>query len=154
MLPDIDGLSLCQHIRTFSCIPIIIISGKVTAEDNIMGLNAGADDYITKPFSTEILKARVRAALRRSEFNKGHEALFKYQDLEIDFITKIVTVSDHKIDLSATEYRLLVLLAENADRVVASEEILAHLWGHEHSRDLHLVRVNIARVRNWVMPRV
>ena len=145
MLPDADGYSVCKQIRNTSAIPVIMVTGKVTTEEKIVGLDAGADDYITKPFLPGEFCARVRAALRRNPFSDTIRP-FQIEDLKIDFKLRSVALSGQNVELSMTEYRLLAFLAQNANRIVSTEEILVEVWGSD-AHDPHLVTVTIGRIR-------
>lgn len=148
MLPDIDGYTLCQRIREFSQIPIIMVTAKGNEEEKIKGLNAGADDYVTKPFSAAELSARVKAVLRRTTlWNELPEPAFYSEGLVIDFSQRRVTQRGQEINLTATEYRLLSYLVRNAGRVVTPDQILEKVWGEEYIGETHLVQVNMARLR-------
>ena len=148
MMPDIDGYTLCQRIREFSQVPIIMVTAKSGDTEKIEGLDAGADDYVTKPFSSSELAARVRAALRRAALSHEHtESVFSSQDLVIDFAGHRVSLNGDELTLTATEYRLVSCLAQNAGRVLTPEQILVRVWGEEYVGEPHLVQVNMARLR-------
>lgn len=148
MMPVIDGYTLCKRIREFSQIPIIMVTAKGNDEEKVWGLDAGADDYITKPFSAKELAARVRAALRRVPLRDRHsEPVFQCDDLAIDFVRRRVTLGGQEVNLTATEYKLLSYLAHNADRVVVPDQILDKVWGQGYLGEIHLLQVNMARLR-------
>ena len=148
MLPDIDGYTVCQNIHEFSQIPIIMITAKDGDEEKVRGLDAGADDYVTKPFSANELVARVRAVLRRTRLWDEHpEPAFSFQDLVIDFVRHKVTAGSQEVNLTATEYRLLAYLVHNAGRVVTPDQIIEAVWGEEYIGEAHLLQVNMARLR-------
>jgi len=148
MLPDIDGYTVCQNIHEFSQIPIIMITAKDSDEEKVQGLDAGADDYVTKPFSANELVARVRAVLRRTRlWDKHPEPAFSFQDLVIDFVRHRVTAGSQEVNLTATEYRLLAYLVHNAGRVVTPDQIIQAVWGEEYIGEAHLLQVNMARLR-------
>lgn len=148
-LPDIDGYTICKRIRKSSRVPIIMVTGKDLDEEEIIGLEVGADDYIKKPFSTLVLLSRVKAALRRLSFPENHspELSFDCQDLRIDYIRQIVTLGQEKLDLTATEYKILVSLAVQSGRIVSSEELAREIWGEETNQVINALRVNINRLR-------
>jgi DNA-binding response OmpR family regulator len=151
MLPGIEGIEVCRYIRRFSKIPILIVTAKGTIDEKVEGLTLGGDDYITKPFSTQELVARVAAAIRRSNFQKKTipDMLIRFRGgLKIDLVKKIVTIHNEIIDLSSIEYRILSLLAINRDRVVTSEELLTEIWGDTLQKDVHVLQVNIGRLRS------
>jgi len=148
VMPGIDGYSLCQRIREFSKVPIIMVTAKGNDEEKVEGLDAGADDYVTKPFSSSELAARVRAVLRRATlWHERSESVFSSQDLVIDFARSRVILDGGEVNLTATEYRLLSCLAQNVGRVLTPEQILGKVWGEEYLVDSHLLQVNMARLR-------
>jgi len=148
MMPDMDGYTVCRRIREFSQIPIVMVTVKGNEEEKVEGLDAGADDYVTKPFSSKELTARVRAVLRRTKlWEERPEPAFRFGDLVVDFASHRVTLGEEEITLTATEYRILSYLARNAGRVVTPDNILSSVWGEEYRGEAHLVQVNIARLR-------
>lgn len=148
MMPDMDGYTVCRHIREFSQVPIIMVTAKGNDEEKIQGLNAGTDDYVTKPFSASELAARVRAVLRRAKLrDELTEPAFYFHDLVIDFTRHRVSLHGQDINLTATEYKLLSYLARNADRVLTPDQILETVWGEQYGGDTHLLQVNVARLR-------
>ena len=147
-MPSMDGYTLCRRIREFSQIPIIMVTARGNDEEKIEGLDAGADDYMTKPFSAKELMARVRAVLRRSElWDERSEPAFSSEGLVIDFARHRVTLRNQEVNMTATEYRLLSYLARNAGRVLTPDQIVEKVWGEEYIGEYHLLRVNIARLR-------
>jgi DNA-binding response OmpR family regulator len=148
MLPDMDGYTMCQRIRDFSQVPVIMVTAKGSENEKVEGLNTGADDYITKPFSTNELTARVRAALRRAAGkNTVQTPTFRFQDMAIDFTSRRIMVANKEIKLTSTEYKVLAYLSHNAGRVVTPEQLLNEVWGEEYATEPHLLQVNIARLR-------
>jgi len=148
MMPGMDGYTVCRRIREFSQIPIIMVTAKESDEEIVEGLDAGADDYVVKPFSSSQLEARVRAVLRRSKlWDERYEPGFCSGDLEIDFARHRVTLGGQEIILTATEHRLLSYLARNANRVLTPDQILEKVWGEEYCGEAHLLQVHIARLR-------
>jgi len=148
MMPDIDGITVCRRIREFSQVPIIMVTAKDSNEEKIEGLNAGADDYVTKPLSAEELAARVRAVLRRTKFpDEPSQPTFCSGDLIIDFVRHQVSINGEDIHLSPTEYRILSYLVGNADKVVTPDQLLEKVWGKEYIGATHTLQVNIARLR-------
>lgn len=148
LMPVMDGYTLCKHIREFSRVPIIMVTSKDIEEDMVRGLDAGADDYITKPFSANELAARVRAVLRRAKlWDERPEPSFHSGDLVIDFARRRVTLDGQEVNLTATEYRILSYLARNVDRIVTPDQILERVWNRGYIGETHLLRVNIARLR-------
>ena len=147
-LPSIDGFEVCRRIREFSELPIIMVTAKGSETDKIKGLDAGADDYITKPFMGGEMMARVRAVLRRTRLWNEHPApTFQLDDLVIDFTTHRVTVGGEEKSLTATEYRLLSYLARNRNCILTPDIILTNVWGEGYYGDIHLLQATIARLR-------
>lgn len=148
MMPDMDGYTVCQHIREFSQVPIIMVTAKGDDSEKVEGLNAGADDYVTKPFSANELVARVKAVLRRSKrWGEQIEPTIHCGDLIVDFAKRRVTLEGQEVSLTPTEYSLLSYLMRNAGRVVTPDQILEEVWGEEYAGEHHLLQVTIARLR-------
>lgn len=148
MMPHVDGYTLFQRLREFSQVPIIIITAKRQDEEKVYCFNIGADDYITKPFSTDELVARIRAVMRRTNhWNQTLESAIYFNDLVIDFARHRINIGKQEVNLTVTEYRLLSYLARNAGRVVTSKQLLERIWGEEYGTENHLLQVNIARLR-------
>lgn len=148
ILPDIDGLTLCQHIREFSRVPIIMVTAKDNDEEKVKGLETGADDYVTKPFSSRELVARIKAVLRRTKlWDEQPQPTFCFQDLVVDFSRYRVTLGGQEVNLTATEYRLLSYLVRNAGRLLTPDQILEKVWCDEYTGENHLLQVNINRLR-------
>lgn len=146
IMPSPDGVEVCRRIREFSQVPIIMVTCKDSEMDKIEGLDAGADDYITKPFTAGELTARVRAALRRTRlWDERPAPVFQLGDLEIDFTSHRVTVAGEEKRLTATEYRLLSYLAQNHGRILTADAILTHVWGEGYYGDIHLLQATVAR---------
>ncbi len=149
IMPGMDGYAVCQNIREFSQVPIIMVTAKDNSEEKVEGLDTGADDYVTKPFSASELTARVRAVLRRTKlWDERPEPSFHSGDLVIDFARRRVTLGSQEVNLTATEYRILSFLARNVDRIVTPDQILERVWDREYIGETHLLRVNIARLRH------
>jgi len=148
MMPGMDGLTVCQRIREFSDRPIIMVTAKGNDEEKVRGLDAGADDYVTKPFSAAVLVARIKAVLRRANLLvERPERVFRCGDLVIDPARRLVTVGGVEVRLTATEYALLSYLALNAGRLLTPDQILEKVWGDDYLGETHLLQVNIARLR-------
>lgn len=149
MMPRLDGFTTCERIRQFSQVPIIMLTARGEEQDRIKGLNAGADDYVVKPFSADELIARVRAVLRRAQNmdESTQERFFTHINLKIDFARAEVWKNDKPIFLSATEYRLLIQFAHNVGRVLTAEELLTAIWGPTYREDKEILWVGIARLR-------
>lgn len=153
MLPKMDGLSVCQQIREFSQVPIIMVTAKGEDMDKIMGLEYGADDYITKPFNILELKARIKAILRRSTVTAKKEAQknkLKIKDLEIEFDSRRVFIEGKEINLTAKEFDLLELFLKNPGKVYSRENLLDTIWGYEYPGDARTVDVHVRRLREKV----
>jgi len=152
MLPGIQGLEVCKRIRKVpetAAIPIIMLTAKGEEIDKVLGLEVGADDYITKPFSVKELLARVKAVLRRSEARRAADQteIFEFKGLRIDFKSYEVTVDGRKISLSPTEFRLLKFLSRNPGRVYSREQILDRVWGDDAFVEPRTVDVHVRRLR-------
>ena len=149
MMPVLDGFTVCERIREFSSLPIIMVTAKGEERDRVRGLDLGADDYIVKPFSATELLARVRAVLRRAQKTDmmPQPSVFTHLNLRIDFARAEVFKDDRMVFLSATEYRLLLQLAQNIGRVIPSEKLLQDVWGEEYAEDKEILWVSISRLR-------
>lgn len=152
MLPKIDGLEVCQRIRQNSQTPIIILTAKGEDMNKILGLEYGADDYLTKPFNILELKARIKAVLRRVQYfeNSITDKVIKIDDFTINTLGRKVTVRGEEISLTAKEFDLLMLLATNKGKVYSREELLEIIWGYEYFGDLRTVDVHIRRLREKI----
>lgn len=150
-LPDIDGVEVTRRIREWSKIPIIILSVREQESDKIAALDAGADDYLTKPFGTGELMARIRAAIRRASHPKN-EPLIEVNQLIVDLARRRVTLAGQEIALTPTEYDILRLLAQNIGKVLTHHQLLQQIWGQPYGEDLHLLRVNISNLRRKIEP--
>ncbi|HVN25289.1 MAG TPA: response regulator [Syntrophorhabdales bacterium] len=156
MLPDADGFEVCKHLRTsekLGAVPIIMLTARVAETDKILGLELGADDYVTKPFSPRELVARVKAVLRRREPPREEIERIDVEDiLSLDPQKHEVTVRGSKVDLTSTEFRILHLLASKKGRVFSRDQILDHLWGNEKTVVDRTVDVHIKHVREKLGP--
>lgn len=151
-LPDRDGVSLTREIRGWSKIPIIIVSARGQEDDKVTALDAGADDYVTKPFGVRELLARIRVALRHAQGSADGEAdvIVELGPIRIDQGRREVFVADREIHLTPTEYRMLVLLASNAGKVLTHRHILKEVWGPAYIGHTHYVRVHMAELRKKI----
>ena len=151
-LPGLDGLEVCRRVRAFSTVPIIMLTARAAEADKVAGLDAGADDYLGKPFGPPELLARVRAALRRARYADAPstEPVFRHDGLEIDYARCEVRRGGDVIALTPTEYRLLVQLARQAGRVILPEELLLAVWGPEYQGEPQHVRLYISRLRRKI----
>ena len=151
LMPQMDGFTVCQRIRQYSNVPIIILTSKGEEQDRVRGLDVGADDYLVKPFSVMELLARVRAVLRRAHVSEtGQDRHFTHTNLRIDLACAEVWRDEHPVFLSATEYRLLLQFAHNVGKVLTAEELLGSVWGTEYRSDKEILWVTIARLRQKV----
>jgi two-component system response regulator MtrA len=149
MLPGIDGIEVCKQIRKESMVPIVMLSAKGDTQDVVLGLEAGADDYMVKPFRhPSELVARIRTRLRRT--NSDVNALLKIGDLSIDVTGHEVLREGKQISLTRLEFDLLVALAKEPGRVFSREALLGEVWGYRHSTDTRLVNVHVQRLRSKV----
>lgn len=155
MMPVLDGFEVCRRVREFSSVPIIMLTARGQDQDKIQGFDAGADDYLTKPFNVDELLARVRAVLRRSQAagrEEGAGATLDIGDLRINFVQRLVTLRGAEVALTPIEYRLLAYLAQNAGRIVTQDLLLEHVWGPEYVGESHLLQVNVNRLRRKLEP--
>jgi two-component system KDP operon response regulator KdpE len=148
-LPDMDGLEVIRRLREWSAVPIIVLSARGQERDKVTALDAGADDYVSKPFSAGELLARLRVALRHAA-GAAHEdsAAFKVGDLEVDLLRRHVRVSGVEIKLTPIEYKLLTTLVRHAGKVVTHQQLLREVWGPSHDDQAHYVRVYMAHLRH------
>jgi two-component system KDP operon response regulator KdpE len=145
-LPDLDGVEVCQQLRGWSEVPILILSAHGEEDRKVAALDAGADDFITKPFGMAELEARIRVALRHRREQAGDPELI-VGPLVMDLAAHTVTMAGRRIALTATEYEMLAYLARNAGRVVTRELLLSHVWGGRYGADAHYLRVYANRIR-------
>ena len=150
MLPGIDGFELCRTLRRTSDVPIVMVTARADTHDVVAGLEAGADDYLTKPFAPKELSARIRALLRRVRPVSPAHARLLFGDLEIVPDEGKVNLGGHEVHLTKTEFRLLCELAQNPGRVFSREELLDKVWGYDYFGDGRLVDVHVRRLRTKV----
>jgi DNA-binding response OmpR family regulator len=150
MLPGMSGFDLCREIRKSSGVPIVIVTARDDTHDVVAGLEAGADDYLTKPFAPKELSARIRSLLRRTQSARSSLDLYVFGSLEILPDAGIVRRADAEIDLTKTEFRLLCELAFHADIVLSREQLLERIWGYDYFGDARLVDAHIRRLRTKV----
>ena len=150
MLPGIDGFDVCRAIRRVSDVPIVMVTARADTHDVVAGLEAGADDYLTKPFAPKELSARIRALLRRARTSEPGAAQMVFGDLEIIPDEGVVRVGGEEVHLTKTEFRLLVELGSNPGRVFSREVLLERVWGYGYFGDGRLVDVHIRRLRTKV----
>ncbi len=150
-LPDFDGIEVTRRLREWSTIPIIILSVREAENDKIAALDAGADDYLTKPFGTGELMARMRVAMRRLA-NQSDEPVLQVDELKMDLSRRLVTVKEQEISLTPTEYDILRLLMQNAGKVLTHRQLLRQVWGTAYESEMHILRVNISNLRRKIEP--
>jgi two-component system KDP operon response regulator KdpE len=150
-LPDIDGIEVTRRLREWSQTPIIILSVREAERDKIAALDAGADDYLTKPFSTGELMARMRVVLRRLSA-KPDDPVLEVDQLKMDLSRRIVTIGEKEISLTPTEYDILRLLMQNAGKVLTHRQLLRQVWGTAYESEMHILRVNISNLRHKIEP--
>jgi two-component system, OmpR family, KDP operon response regulator KdpE len=150
-LPDEDGIALTRRLREWSHVPIIVISARGREQDKVEALDAGADDYLTKPFGVGELLARIRVALRHAGRAAGAtEPVLQIGALRIDLPRREVTMADRELRLTPLEYRLLTLLARNAGKVLTHQQMLREVWGPGHANETHYLRVYMAQLRRKI----
>ncbi len=147
MLPKLDGIEVCRRLRTRSQVPIIMLTAKGDEIDKVVGLELGADDYITKPFSVREFRSRVKAALRRGGMGRRGEEPIRAGELEIDFERRATTIRGEPIQLTYVEFEILAALASAPGRVFSRENLLEHVWGDSTYRDTRTVDVHIRHLR-------
>ncbi|MEO5354663.1 MAG: response regulator [Magnetococcus sp. XQGC-1] len=147
-LPDMDGVDLIRDLRTWSNLPVLILSARAHEADKVKALDVGADDYLSKPFGVPELLARVRALLRRSLRGHGEEApVVRFGAVEVNLVQRLVTRDGHHVHLTAIEYRLLAQLVANAGRVLTHRSLLRDVWGPNQSDNTHYLRVYMSNLR-------
>lgn len=154
MLPKIDGLEVCRIIRDFSNVPIIMLTAKTDDMDRIMGLEYGADDYLTKPFNILELKLRVKAIVRRSgqnQIKKNNETVMR-GNIKLDYNLRRVTVGDKTVELTTKEFEIMDLFVTNPGKVYSREALLDIIWGYDYPGDIRTVDVHMRRVREKIEP--
>ena len=151
-MPKMDGWEVCRRVRELSDVPIVILTARVQEDERVKGLKLGADDYVVKPFSLKELEARLEAVLRRARTTKPKKEgiLFANQELVIDADKLMVSRDGKHIDLTPTELRLLLFLAENMSRVLTHRQILEKIWGAEYADDVDYVKLFIYRLRRKI----
>ncbi len=148
-LPDLDGIEVIRRLREWTQIPVIVVSVRQREEDKIAAFEAGADDYVVKPFGIGELLARLRVALRRST-STDLEPIFIVRDLSVDLARRNVMVSGHRINLTPVEYDILRVLVQNAGKVLTHKQLIHLVWGSNNEANAHLLRVNISNLRRKI----
>jgi two-component system KDP operon response regulator KdpE len=147
-LPDGDGIDFIKDVRRWSGVPIIVLSARVSEQDKIKALDAGADDYLSKPFGVGELQARVRATLRRQrQPGISLDGILEFGDIKVDMKARMVTKAGSMVHLTPTEYRLLMVLVSNVGRVVSNPQLLREVWGPSHSENGHYLRIYMGHLR-------
>jgi two-component system KDP operon response regulator KdpE len=151
-LPDGDGIELTRQIRGWSQVPIVVLSARGREDDKVSALDAGADDYLTKPFGVNELLARMRVALRhaRQAASGASVPVLEFGELKIDLVRRVVQRGELELHLTPIEYKLLVLLAQHAGKVLTHRQILREVWGPTHATQTHYVRVHMAELRKKI----
>jgi len=150
-LPDLDGVEVTRRLREWNPVPILILSVREHEQDKVAALDAGADDYLTKPFGTGELLARMRVALRRAA-QSTLEPVIQVEALTIDISRRLVSMAGKEVSLNPTEYDLLKLLAQNSGKVLTQRQLLRQVWGVGYEEELHLLRVNMSNLRRKIEP--
>jgi two-component system KDP operon response regulator KdpE len=151
-LPGIGGVDVIRQVREWSDLPIIVLSVRDREKDKVEALDAGADDYLTKPFGLAELMARVRTALRRTLRRQDGSSVFQVGELRVDLEARLVCLKEKELSLTPTEYELLKVLVRNAGRVLTHHQIMERVWGDSEDRDPHMLRVNISNLRKKLEP--
>lgn len=156
-LPDMDGQGIIENVRGWSNVPIIVVSTRTRERDKVMALESGADDYITKPFGTSELLARIRTALRHVQLREGEQAqrqtgVFHTGDLEVDYDKRRVYVNGEDAHLTQNEYKIVALLSKYSGRVLTYDSIIKHIWGPNAKQGNQILRVNMANIRRKIEP--
>lgn len=151
-LPDVDGTAVITGLRGWTTVPIIVLSARVDSADKVQALDAGADDYVTKPFGMDELLARLRAAVRRSAVVEGEDAVVETASFTVDLAAKKVRRDGVEVHLTPTEWGLLEILARNRGRLVAQKQLLQDVWGPAYEKETHYLRVYLAQLRRKLEP--
>ena len=149
-LPDMDGIVVTRRLREWTDVPVIVISVRDGEQDKVAALDAGADDYLTKPFGTSELLARIRVALRRSNKAETEPVVYQNDDLLVDFMRREVRVKDQPVTLTPTEYSILQTLVSHAGKVLTHQQLIKIVWGGNYEVDAHLLRVNVSNLRRKI----
>lgn len=146
-LPDMDGMEIIKKVRQFSHTPIIVISARTQENEKVDALDCGADDYITKPFGTSELMARIRTALRHSHRNESSNSIYSCGGLVIDFEKRLISLDGEEIHLTQIEYKLVSMLAKQAGKVLTYDYLMRQIWGPYNDSNNQILRVNMAHIR-------
>jgi two-component system, OmpR family, KDP operon response regulator KdpE len=146
-LPDLDGTEVIERVRSFSDVPVIVLSVRDRQADKVAALDAGADDYVTKPFGVEELLARLRAALRRTQGEEPGAAVLDFADLQVDLSRRLVTLGGERVHLTKTEYALLEAMVTNPGKLLTHQWLLRRVWGVGYAEESHYLRVYVRALR-------
>ena len=149
-LPDMDGTEVTRRIREWTDVPVIVISVRDGEQDKVAALDAGADDYLTKPFGVSELLARIRVALRRSNKTETESAVYENAGLKVDLMKREVRVNENPVTLTPTEYNILKTLVNHAGKVLTHQQLIKEVWGGNYEADSHLLRVNVSNLRHKI----
>lgn len=149
-LPDMDGTDVTRRLREWTDVPVIVISVREAEQDKVAALDSGADDYLTKPFGTSELLARIRVALRRSGKPEDKPVVYQNEDLLVDLAQREVRVKEHRVALTPTEYDILRTMVNHAGKVLTHRQLIQQVWGGNVETDFHLLRVNISNLRRKI----
>jgi two-component system KDP operon response regulator KdpE len=149
-LADMDGIEVTRRLREWTEVPVIVISVRDGEQDKVAALDAGADDYLTKPFGTSELLARIRVALRRSNKSETESVVYQNDDLLVDFMKREVRVKDQAVTLTPTEYSILQTLVNHVGKVLTHQQLIKKVWGENYEVDAHLLRVNVSNLRRKI----
>lgn len=151
-LPDMDGTEVTRRLREWTDVPVIVISVRDSEQDKVAALDAGADDYLTKPFGISELLARIRVALRRSNKSETESVIYLNDGLLVDLMKREVRVNDRLVMLTPTEYSILRTLVNHAGKVLTHQQLIKEVWGGNYEADSHLLRVNVSNLRRKIEP--
>jgi two-component system, OmpR family, KDP operon response regulator KdpE len=146
-LPDMDGVEVVQRLREWSAVPVIVLSARAQEEDKVAALDAGADDYLTKPFGVSELLARLRVALRHAQRSPEGTQMFESGPLKVDLSARRVEIGGREVHLTPIEYRLLSVLVRHAGKVLTHRQLLRDVWGPSHVEHAHYLRIYMAQLR-------
>jgi two-component system, OmpR family, KDP operon response regulator KdpE len=150
-LPDMDGIEVVRRLREWTSIPVVVLSARDQENDKVAALDAGADDYVTRPFGIDEFLARIRVALRHAAgAGRPEEAVFTLGDLRVDLARRRVFLADREVRLTPIEYRLLTILVHNAGNVLTHRQLLTEVWGPSHTEEVHYLRVYMAHLRRKI----
>lgn len=150
-LPDMDGIEVVRRLREWTSVPVVVLSARDQENDKVAALDAGADDYVTRPFGIDEFLARIRVALRHAAgAGRPEEAVFTLGDLRVDLARRRVFLADREVRLTPIEYRLLITLVHHAGNVLTHRQILREVWGPSHTEEVHYLRVYMAHLRRKI----